>query len=58
VVSISIDDAQGGSKVFVESAWIQKIPDLTHAREAGTLEWVFDCAEMNVELFGILPATP
>ena len=42
IVPILIRDRQGTSLFTSAEAWITKIPDTKYAKEAGTVEWMFD----------------
>lgn len=58
LASISIRDTRGGSKIFARQCRVQKIPDVTFAKEGGTLEWIFMCADIDIELNGLAAEQP
>jgi len=43
VVPLGITDLGGRSLFASAEAWIPKMPDQTYAKEAGTIDWDFDC---------------
>ena len=59
VLPISVTDTRGASLCSAESAWIVKRPELTYGRDAGSVEWVLDCAQLSIEpgelFFNALP---
>ena len=52
VVSILVRDAKGTTLHNVAEAWVEKIPDDSKGKEAGELDWVFDCADLNMFVGG------
>lgn len=42
---LTIRDRQGRQVFFAESAWIQKVPDVSFDREATSREWTLQCEE-------------
>lgn len=49
-----VKDRLGTTLVHAENAWIRKMPDLERAKETGQIEWVFDCAVLDVFIGGSL----
>lgn len=43
-----IKDTSGNMFCHAEIAWIQKWPKVDRAKESGTVQWVFDCADIDV----------
>lgn len=47
-----LKDRAGTSVLHAENAWIAKIPDMNRAKQLGTVEWPFDCAELEMFVGG------
>lgn len=47
-----IRDDSGNMFVHAEIAWIQKMPKIDRGKESGTVQWVFDCADVAVYVGG------
>lgn len=47
-------DANGTTLVMAPDAWIRKVPDVGYAVEGSTREWVFDMADVEVNVGGAL----
>jgi Protein of unknown function (DUF3277) len=45
---LEIKDLSGNMVIHCEIAWIQKMPKIDRGKESGTVQWVFDCADMEV----------
>jgi hypothetical protein len=43
IAPILVKDRQGASLFTAAEAWIEKIPDLKYAKEAGTVKWIIGC---------------
>lgn len=54
VVAISIKDLSGTTVFFSGSGWIRKPPDAPFGKEIDNREWVFDLADMDVFIGGVL----
>lgn len=54
VFPFTIKDLSGLTLVFTSSAWIMKTPGPSYGKEIGTREWVFDCAQMDSFVGGII----
>jgi hypothetical protein len=52
VGAFMVKDRFGTTLVMASEAWIVKIPDLTRAKEAPTVEWVFECGNLDVFIGG------
>lgn len=48
VGSLQIKDLSGTMRCFAAQAWIMKLPTVERAKESGNVEWVFECAELEV----------
>jgi hypothetical protein len=48
VGAIQVKDLSGNMRCRAPQAWIMKIPDVERAKESGNVEWVFECAELEV----------
>jgi hypothetical protein len=48
VAPFFLKELNGTSTAAAESAWIQKTPNMERAKEAGTVSWVLDCAELEM----------
>ncbi len=49
VLTLSVADTRGNSLMSAESAWIMKRPEVTYGRDAGSVEWALDCAQITIE---------
>jgi hypothetical protein len=45
---MEIKDDSGNTFCHAEIAWIQKMPKVERGKESGTIQWVFDCADMEI----------
>ncbi len=45
---LQVKDLSGNVRVHSDIAWIQKIPNVERGKESGTVQWVFDCAELTI----------
>lgn len=45
---LQIKDTSGNMRCHAEIAWIQKWPKVERGKESGTIQWVFDCADIEV----------
>lgn len=52
VYPLMVKDASGKTLVESPGAWIQKLPDVEFAVEAGTREWVFDTDQLEMLVGG------
>lgn len=50
-----LKDLSGTTRVQATDAWIMKLPKIERAKEAGSVQWVFECAELVVRAGGLLP---
>lgn len=48
VGALQIKDLSGNMRVRAAQAWVMKIPDVERAKESGNVEWVIECAELEV----------
>lgn len=49
---LQILDLSGSTEVHSVNAWVQKLPKIERAEEAGTVEWMFACADMEIRAGG------
>jgi len=52
VVPVIVRDGSGTSVHFTASAWVQKVPDSVRGTGISTVEWVLDCAEIDMFVGG------
>jgi hypothetical protein len=52
VLPLMVKDASGQTLVESPGAWIQKLPDVEFAVEAGTREWIFDTDQLEMLVGG------
>lgn len=45
---LQIKDLNGNMRCSAEIAWIEKWPKIDRAKESGTVQWVIDCASLEV----------
>lgn len=45
---LSIKDLNGNMRVSATYAWVQKAPKIERAKESGSVQWVFDCADVSI----------
>jgi len=45
-------DHSGSTEVHSVNAWIQKLPKIERAKEAGTIVWMFACADLEIHAGG------
>lgn len=41
-------ELNGTTALHAENAWIKKMPDTERGKEAGTTEWLIDCADLEI----------
>lgn len=58
LASINLEDSNGGAIVSAKNCRVQKIPDFTFGEEAGTLEWTWLCADLDIQYLGLPDETP
>ena len=51
-VEILVRDAKGTTQHSAVEAWLQKFPDDAKGKEAGEIDWVFNCAELLMFIGG------
>jgi hypothetical protein len=51
---LSITDFNGTTVCGATYAWVMKQPKIERAKEAGTVQWVFDCAQLFIKAGGNL----
>lgn len=49
-----VKDLNGTTLIQASNSWIRKIPQWQAAKDASGVEWVFDCAELNMHVGGSL----
>ena len=49
-----LKEAHGTTLVSASNAWIKKLPVVDRAKEAGTVEWVFECEDLSIFVGGLL----
>lgn len=57
---LQITDLSGNMKCHAEIAWIEKWPKIERGKESGTVQWVIDCAGIQMNPSGnttIIPLT-
>lgn len=54
VSPLFIKEFNGTTVVMAQNAWIKKLPVMERAKEAGTVEWVFECEAVDLLLGGLL----
>ncbi len=52
VGALSVTDFNGTTQVAAPYAWVMKLPKIERAKEAGTVQWVFSCAQLFIEVGG------
>lgn len=45
---LSIKDLNGNMRCNATYAWIMKAPKVERAKESGSVQWVFDCADISI----------
>lgn len=55
VAPIQVIDLNGTSVATSAFAWIRKLPSLDKGADAGDVEWVFDCHELEINVGGSVP---
>lgn len=50
--TLQVTDLSGNMFCNAEIAWIKKMPKIERAKESGTVQWVFDCAAIDVRAGG------
>lgn len=50
VYPLMVKDGNGTTLIASPGAWIQKLPDVEFAVEAGTREWTFDTDQLEMEV--------
>ena len=58
LTSITLRDTRGATLITARACRIQKFPDVTLAREGGTMEWIFMCAELRANAGGLADEQP
>jgi Protein of unknown function (DUF3277) len=43
----------GTTLCHAENAWVQKLPAVERGKESGTVEWVLDCADLEMFIGGL-----
>lgn len=51
---LQMKDLNGTLFLHATSAWVQKWPDVKKAEEVEGVEWIFECAELDVFIGGLL----
>lgn len=46
--SLQIKDLSGNMRCHSEIAWVLKWPKIERGKESGTVQWVFDCADLEI----------
>lgn len=54
VGALFLKELNGTTVVSAQNAWIQKRPDVQRAKEAGVVEWVFECEDLESFAGGLL----
>lgn len=54
VSPLFVKEFNGTTLVMAQNAWIKKLPTMERAKEAGTVEWVFECEAVDLLLGGLL----
>lgn len=54
VAALFIKELNGTTRAMAASAWIKKLPTVERAREAGTVEWTFECEALDLTVGGLL----
>lgn len=54
IYPMSIKDLNGTMFCMATDAWVMKMPKVERGKEAGTVQWVFQCANMLIEPGGNL----
>lgn len=49
VKTLSIADTRGNSLFVADAAWIMKRPEVPFGKDAGTVTWELDCAQITIE---------
>ncbi len=49
VKTLSIADTRGNSLFVADAAWIMKRPEVAYGKDAGTVPWEIDCAQITIE---------
>lgn len=52
VGELQIMDHSGLMEVHAENAWIRKRPKDERAKESGATVWIFDCADLEIDVSG------
>lgn len=50
--SLFVKDLNGGTLCHAETAWVLKWPKIDRSKESGTITWVFDCADIEIDASG------
>ncbi len=51
-----LKDRLGTTVLHAENAWIAKVPDMKRAKAVGAVEWMIDCADLEMFAGGNLPS--
>ena len=54
ISSLFITEANGTTVVSAENAWLTRPAAIERAKEAGTVEWVFECENLEILAGGLL----
>ncbi len=54
VAPLMIKDLNGTTLMIAENAWIMKMPEVEHAVDASSREWVIECADLKMVVGGSL----
>lgn len=49
---IGISDLSGNTQVFASQCWLKRFPDLIMSDEITDRTWVFDCADLQMQVAG------
>lgn len=52
VQELMIRDLSGNMECHATYAWVQKWPKIERGKESGTIQWVFDCADVSINASG------
>lgn len=48
IVGSGVTDSKGRTLVSAVESWVQKLPDGEFAADAGSREWIMDCADLEI----------
>lgn len=49
---LMIKDLNGTTVCVASEAWIRKLPRIERGKEAGTIQWIIDCADLDIRAGG------